>query len=139
MSKPLLKYKPTTRPIPERLEYKAMTVENVATILDLGLPQAARILQLLQGYQGGHKGNSLIIGGPTGWQWKPTLASDPQDHHGDFSAFSGMHHKHSQLSGVGPDDHHPKILFTGSAFPIAADPGDLFYHLILKTLSVNAE
>lgn len=139
MSKSMLNYRNAPqRPIktPEDLERKILTAEEVAAILKLDLP-VAKILQLLRGYQGEHKGNSVIIGGPTGWQWKATLASDPQDHHGDFSGFGGVHHAHGQMSGVGPDDHHPRIHSTGSDFPAVADPGDLFYHLILKTLSVN--
>lgn len=142
MSKPLLNYRNTPqRPVktPENLERKCPAVEDVAAILDLDLPTAAKILELMRGYRGGHDGNSVIIGGPTGWKWKPTLASDPQDHHGDFSAFGGIHHGHAQLSGVGPDNHHPRVHSVGSVFPTVADPGDLFYHLILKTLSVKQE
>lgn len=136
MSEPILKHKQPFRSFKaSRLE--SVTVEKIAAMLSLDLPTAAKILQLLRSYQGNHNGNSLIIGGPTGWQWKPTLASDPQDHHGNFSGFPGIHHSHGQLSDVGPDNHHPRIHSTGDAFPVVADPGDLFYHLILKTLSVN--
>ncbi len=52
-----------------------------------------------------HKGsNSLIIGGPTGWEWRPTL--DAQ-HHGSLAGPQNAH-RHADLAGVGPDNHHPR-------------------------------
>ncbi|MBA7704189.1 hypothetical protein ES703_112990 [subsurface metagenome] len=139
MSKPMLKYKQgITKKFNDDPELQSLVIKEIAARLGLDLQGAAKILELMKGRRYGHNGNSVIIGGPTGWQWKATLASDPEDHHGDFSGFGGvLHHLHEQLSGVGPDDHHPRIHSTGSDFPAVADPGDLFYHLILKTLSVN--
>jgi len=52
------------------------------------------------------RGNSLIGGGPLGWNWYATLAAMATDHHGDMTSFGGTHHSHTQLGGVTADQHH---------------------------------
>jgi hypothetical protein len=60
------------------------------------------IQTLLSGYKGSrHKGNSMIMGGPTAWQWHATI---DDTHHGVRTLENA--HAHGDLSGVGPDDHH---------------------------------
>jgi len=49
-------------------------------------------------------GNSLIIGGPLGWSWQPTL---DEGHHGSLSGPSSAH-RHNDLADVGIDDHHAR-------------------------------
>lgn len=50
-------------------------------------------------------GNSLIIGGPLGWSWQATL---DEAHHGSLSGPTDAH-RHSDLAGIGPDDHHDRM------------------------------
>ena len=60
------------------------------------------IQTLLNGYKGSrHKGNSMIMGGPTAWQWHATI---DDTHHGVRTQANA--HAHGDLSGVGADDHH---------------------------------
>jgi len=65
-------------------------------------------LNLLNWILRSRDGNSLIGGGPLGWNWYATLAAMATDHHGNMSGFGGSHHAHGQLSGVGIDDHHAR-------------------------------
>jgi len=65
-------------------------------------------LNLLNWILRSRNGNSLIGGGPLGWNWYATLAAMATDHHGNMSGFGGSHHAHGQLSGVGIDDHHAR-------------------------------
>jgi hypothetical protein len=51
-----------------------------------------------------HDGNSLIIGGPEGWNWQATL---DETHHGALSGPASAH-RHSDLASVGVDDHHDR-------------------------------
>lgn len=48
--------------------------------------------------------NSIIIGGPLGWRWVPHL---DEQHHGALSGPPGAH-RHADIAGVGPDDHHAR-------------------------------
>ena len=49
-------------------------------------------------------GNSLIIGGPMGWNWQATL---DETHHGVLAGPANAH-RHSDLANVGIDDHHDR-------------------------------
>jgi len=49
-------------------------------------------------------GNSLIIGGPLGWSWQPTLDAS---HHGSLAGPTNAH-RHSDLANIGIDDHHAR-------------------------------
>jgi len=48
--------------------------------------------------------NSLIIGGPLGWSWQPTLDAT---HHGSLAG-PAKAHRHSDLDNIGIDDHHAR-------------------------------
>ena len=50
------------------------------------------------------RGNSLIIGGPLGWNWQATLDAG---HHGSLAGPANAH-RHSDLAGIGADDHHAR-------------------------------
>ena len=50
------------------------------------------------------KGNSLIIGGPLGWNWQATLDTT---HHGSLAGPANAH-RHSDLANIGIDDHHAR-------------------------------
>lgn len=49
-------------------------------------------------------GDSLIIGGPLGWSWQPTLDTT---HHGALAGPANAH-RHSDLANIGPDNHHAR-------------------------------
>jgi len=51
-----------------------------------------------------NKGNSLIIGGPLGWNWQATLDTT---HHGSLAGPANAH-RHSDLANIGIDDHHAR-------------------------------
>lgn len=48
--------------------------------------------------------NSLIFGGPMGWEWHATLDTT---HHGSLEGPVDAH-RHSDLAGIGIDDHHDR-------------------------------
>jgi hypothetical protein len=50
------------------------------------------------------RGNSLIIGGPLGWNWQATLDAG---HHGSLAGPANAH-RHSDLAVIGADDHHAR-------------------------------
>ena len=115
MSEPLLKYREPvaaqdvlTEAVPAR-SYTEGSGLNLAraALFGVPLPRVGDIVDLLKSYRGGRP-NSLIGGGPLGWSWYSTLADMATDHHGNMDGFGGTHHAHSQLSGVGIDDHHAR-------------------------------
>lgn len=51
-----------------------------------------------------NNGNSVIIGGPLGWSWQPTIDAS---HHGSLEGPANAH-RHQDLANIGPDDHHDR-------------------------------
>lgn len=76
------------------------------------------ILSLLNRLLRRDGGNSLIIGGPLGWNWQATL---DETHHGALTGPASAH-RHSDLAGIGADDHHGRMhdhSLAGDGSPIA--------------------
>ena len=115
MSETLLKYRQPTAPqdiltkaVPARLYTGGSGLNLVrAALFGVSLDKVKDVVELLKSYRGGRP-NSLIGGGPLGWNWYSTLATMDTDHHGNMSGFGGTHHTHGQLDGVGIDDHHAR-------------------------------
>ena len=49
-------------------------------------------------------GNSIILGGPLGWEWYSTIDTA---HHGALAGPTDAH-RHSDLANIGTDDHHAR-------------------------------
>ncbi len=111
MSGPMLKYREPvssrdilTEAVPRRFITEGSELSLARASL-LGVPpsKVEDLLTFFRSYRGG-KPNSIIIGGPLGWNWQATLDTT---HHGSLAGPANAH-RHSDLANIGIDDHHAR-------------------------------